>query len=441
MQQGMSSSGSPNTIVQKASAEILVSEGRNSGLGYHHYRSWVRYSAGLLLFICGIFSNYASKIENRTIVARCGDETNPDCAPKAFAGVGFQTWWMFGSEFLALAIFYVDKFYNKRQGKYPYTEFRKESEVGILKAKGPFWIWFIPACCDFGASVLSNMSSQLIYTSTKSMLANTMAVITALLQLLVIRRALRIHEVLGVLGMTTAMVLTAIPAVLQPDVNSSNKDYAAWYGILFYLLATVLWSLQFIIEEVFFKRWNFSPFQAVGLEGMCGFVISSAALPIFHVSGFENVKASFYQFGHSPKVIGVFFLYTVATIGFNAFGQMTTKLSSALFRLTISEMRAPTSWLIDLGLGWIKYNNYAMVALFVYIVAFSTYARLWFPAKKVPRAYLKISKALHIPHWTKPEKDEDHSWVYEIIAEKEARKNGVVSHVNDGASPLPTQEP
>eukprot|EP01057_Protomagalhaensia_wolfi_P000230 Protomagalhaensia_wolfi_Nauph_80__229@NODE_1129_length_1708_cov_252_212103_g861_i0_p1_GENE_NODE_1129_length_1708_cov_252_212103_g861_i0NODE_1129_length_1708_cov_252_212103_g861_i0_p1_ORF_typecomplete_len434_score94_19CRTlike/PF08627_10/1_9e03CRTlike/PF08627_10/2_1e29SLC35F/PF06027_12/8_8e02SLC35F/PF06027_12/5_9e29Nuc_sug_transp/PF04142_15/7_2e02Nuc_sug_transp/PF04142_15/1e23UAA/PF08449_11/2_5e14TPT/PF03151_16/4_8e14PUNUT/PF16913_5/6_1e11EamA/PF00892_20/6_5e02EamA/PF00892_20/1_2e06EamA/PF00892_20 len=368
----------------------------------HQYPVWIKWIAAFVCFSSGCVSSYSFKIMNKQQVRRCGDLTDPDCDAKSFNGPFLQTLIMFFGEMLCLFLWMGDEAINKKKSKVPWSDFTLNHK-SFVKRDGKWWGWALPSFLDFIATVMSNIALTITYASTVTMLRNTFVVVAALLQLILIRRALRVHEWIGVITVSTAMVLTAIPAILRPEDASHSAGEAA-LGVILAVLSTVFQAIQMVFEEFLFTKWRYSPIKAVGMEGCTGIVYTLIAFPIVHATGMENVKHAWYQWANDSVCLGITFLFLAACILFNGGGLATTKLGGALLRGIVRAGRAPAIWIVDLIVGWIAYDNYNLISVFIFIIGFSIHARMW-PAEKFPRWH----KVMSTPwHWccTKPELDE-----------------------------------
>eukprot|EP01054_Gregarina_sp_Poly1_P009877 Gregarina_sp_Poly_1__9876@NODE_640_length_7000_cov_184_134574_g489_i0_p3_GENE_NODE_640_length_7000_cov_184_134574_g489_i0NODE_640_length_7000_cov_184_134574_g489_i0_p3_ORF_typecomplete_len430_score29_95SLC35F/PF06027_12/3e22Nuc_sug_transp/PF04142_15/3_2e02Nuc_sug_transp/PF04142_15/4_5e18CRTlike/PF08627_10/7_5e16UAA/PF08449_11/1_9e09TPT/PF03151_16/4_2e08PUNUT/PF16913_5/1e07EamA/PF00892_20/7_4e02EamA/PF00892_20/0_0094EamA/PF00892_20/1_3e03NADH5_C/PF06455_11/0_25NADH5_C/PF06455_11/2_3e03Mg_trans_NI len=383
-----------------------IVDGRDANLPLLHYFPWwTKWLAALVCYICGLFTAYAFKWQNKTFVQPCDDLENESCSPIPFVGAFLQALFMFFGESLCLLVWLLDNFINRRKNRVAWSDFTR-SYNSFVKPDGHWWHWPFLACLDFGATVTNNIAYTLTYASTVHMLHNIHVIICALEQLAIIRRALRIHEWIGVITITTAMVLTALPAILRPETSVLHDGSSAWLGVVLALLSTGFRGSQIICEEWLFIKARYSPIKAVGVEGLSGVVLVSIAMPIVQVSGLENVKISFYQFFHSPKLVLITLFYWVACIGFNGGGVATIKLGGGLLRAALSALRAPSVWILDLIARWIEFEYYNLAAVFVFLSGFAVHIRLY-PPNKFPRMHRFLSKPWH---WccTRPELDEDY---------------------------------
>eukprot|EP01055_Gregarina_sp_Pseudo9_P000177 Gregarina_sp_Pseudo_9__176@NODE_1116_length_1865_cov_146_977547_g1043_i0_p1_GENE_NODE_1116_length_1865_cov_146_977547_g1043_i0NODE_1116_length_1865_cov_146_977547_g1043_i0_p1_ORF_typecomplete_len444_score59_10SLC35F/PF06027_12/93SLC35F/PF06027_12/1_3e28Nuc_sug_transp/PF04142_15/3_1e02Nuc_sug_transp/PF04142_15/4_1e26CRTlike/PF08627_10/3_8e02CRTlike/PF08627_10/4e24CRTlike/PF08627_10/3_2e02UAA/PF08449_11/1_7e17TPT/PF03151_16/7_2e14PUNUT/PF16913_5/1e11EamA/PF00892_20/2_1e02EamA/PF00892_20/4_4e06EamA len=358
----------------------------------HTFPSWTKWVAAFTCFFSGVISSYSFKIQNKQIVERCSDQSDPDCLPKGFVGAFLQAFLMFLGETMCLGLWALDRAMNSGKRRVPWSDFTV-NHSSFVKPQGHWWGWLIPAALDTLATVCANVAMTLTYASTVQMLRNFLVVVCALMQLGLIRRALRIHEWVGVLLITVAMVLTAIPAIQNPEASDTNDGSKAWVGIVLAIIGTTMQGFQIIFEEWLFSKWRYSPTKAVGIEGIAGLVYVAIVMPISQKTGLEDIRASWYQFGHSWRIGIVTLFYFIACILFNASGLATTKLGGGLLRSIMFAVRAPAVWILDLIVGWIDFDVYNLVSIFVFLIGFAIHVRLY-PASKVPKTHALLSTAI-----------------------------------------------
>lgn len=229
----------------------------------------------------------------------------------------------------------------------------------------PLWWWLTPAPLDFVECALGNMATTITYASTVQMLHNFMVVASALFCLLILKRPLRVHEWLGCFVVTSALVLTGIPAIERPETTSSAASSRHWLGILLAILSTCVHALQNVWEEHLFCKGRISTLLAVGIEGSAGCVITLAALPLVHLSGLENIGTGLRQLRRSRTLQMGSAIYAVASFLNNAAGIAVTKWSSALLRCLFMAARPPLVWLAEMLLRWNAFDWCNFAAMFV----------------------------------------------------------------------------
>eukprot|EP01054_Gregarina_sp_Poly1_P009876 Gregarina_sp_Poly_1__9875@NODE_640_length_7000_cov_184_134574_g489_i0_p2_GENE_NODE_640_length_7000_cov_184_134574_g489_i0NODE_640_length_7000_cov_184_134574_g489_i0_p2_ORF_typecomplete_len431_score32_96SLC35F/PF06027_12/1_6e21CRTlike/PF08627_10/2_2e19Nuc_sug_transp/PF04142_15/2e19UAA/PF08449_11/1_4e12PUNUT/PF16913_5/6e12TPT/PF03151_16/3_1e10EamA/PF00892_20/1_8e03EamA/PF00892_20/0_0021EamA/PF00892_20/3_9e02Ferric_reduct/PF01794_19/1_2e03Ferric_reduct/PF01794_19/0_0021Ferric_reduct/PF01794_19/4_6e len=399
-----------HSLVSIEADAVLESVSEKSGNSLNEYKPilhqfpwWSKWIAAFVCWSTGVFAAYAFKWQNKTFVQQCDDLENEDCRPIPFVGPFLQVLLMFIGEAFCFLIWNVDNLINRSKNRVPWTDFTR-SDQSFAKPEGHWWHWALLAFMDFSGSTLNNIANTITYASTTQMLHNTMVIICAFEQLTIIRRALRIHEWIGVVTITTAMVLTALPAILNPETSVTNDGSSAWLGVLFALLSTCCQGTQIMMEEWLFMKSRYGPIKAVGIEGLAGIVMVVIAMPIAQATALDNVRLSFYQFFNSRRLVIITVFYFIACIGFNGGGVATIKLGGGLLRSMLSALRGPSVWILDLITKWITFEYINLVAIFIFLVGFAIHVRCY-PPEKFPRMHRFLSKPWH---WccTRPELDE-----------------------------------
>eukprot|EP01054_Gregarina_sp_Poly1_P009875 Gregarina_sp_Poly_1__9874@NODE_640_length_7000_cov_184_134574_g489_i0_p4_GENE_NODE_640_length_7000_cov_184_134574_g489_i0NODE_640_length_7000_cov_184_134574_g489_i0_p4_ORF_typecomplete_len427_score29_30SLC35F/PF06027_12/1_6e02SLC35F/PF06027_12/1_4e23Nuc_sug_transp/PF04142_15/1_1e20CRTlike/PF08627_10/1_9e18CRTlike/PF08627_10/5_5e02UAA/PF08449_11/3e02UAA/PF08449_11/1_2e12TPT/PF03151_16/1_4e09PUNUT/PF16913_5/2_2e08Mg_trans_NIPA/PF05653_14/1_7e02Mg_trans_NIPA/PF05653_14/1_7Ferric_reduct/PF01794_19/8 len=382
-------------------------------LALHQFPWWSKWITAFVCYTSGVFAAYAFKWQNKTSVQQCDDLENEDCRPIPFIGAFLQVLFMFIGEAFCFLIWNVDNLINRSRNRPPWTDFTL-SNRSFVKPHGRWWHWAPLASLDVSASIMNNIAYTITYASTIQMLHNSLVIICAFEQLAIIRRALRIHEWIGVITVTIAMILTVLPAILNPETSTTNDGSSAWLGILLAILTTCLSGTQIILEEWLFIKSGYGPFKAVGIQGLTGIVLVIVAMPIAHFTALENVMLSFYQFFHSRRLMVITVFYLVASIGFTGGGAATIKLGGGLLRSMLSAVRGPSAWILDLITKWIEFEYYNLVAVFIFLAGFAIHVRCY-PPNRFPRMHRFLSKPWH---WccTRPELDED--YVDEALVKK-----------------------
>lgn len=129
-------------------------------------------------------------------------------------------------------------------------------------------------------------------------------------------------------------------------------------GAILVVLAQVLASIQFVVEEKLLKNVDAAPLQVVGWEGFFGLSMATTLLFVLYwVPGsdhhsFENAPFALAQmFNSSALTLGV--VGSIVSIAFfNFFGISITKRVSATIRAIIDSARTFCIWLVSLYLEW-----------------------------------------------------------------------------------------
>lgn len=336
------------------------------------YPGWILWLCASLCIVTGVFCSIVFKWQNKVIVKPCD---NCDYVP--FEGALYQTQQMFIGETLAMILYYLDSYLSKRKANAPVFDFAKSLDYYKLP-QGPFWYWPVCSLFDFAATLMIMISLKMTYASTIQMLRNFMVVICAFLQPFMMKKAVKIHEAFGVVLITVAMVLTAIPAIQTPDSDGDNTSSTSQViiGVVLAVAGTSLQAVQLILEEAFIKKGRSSPLRCVAWEGIGGLVYSFVAWPICQKLNMEDVTGSWYASLHSTTISVLTIIYVPTATAFNVTGLATTLLGSGLLRGVCFAVRSPLVWIISLIVKWQDYDNYSLASAIVFCIGFAIYVNL-----------------------------------------------------------------
>ncbi|EZG79246.1 putative transmembrane protein [Gregarina niphandrodes] len=337
-----------------------------------NYPSWIAYLMALFTICAGVFSSTTSTWMNKQNAPSCSG-----CEPEPFVGAMLQTQQMFIAECIALIVWLIDNYFSGRAKKAPLFEFVTD-KIELTGPTGRWWFWPCCAVCDFAATLMINHAYQYTFAATVEMLRNFMVVMAAVFQVVLIRKSVTVHQWLGVLSITVAMILTAIPAIISPD--DSLHDASATrtvIGVALAVAGTTVQAFQLLVEEWLFRKGRYPPLKAVGLEGITGMILTCIAWPIYQNTGAEDITGSWYQLFHNRTLIGVTLGYLPCGTIFNICGLGTTKLAGGLLRGVCFAVRAPLVWLVSMIVKWQSYDNYSLASAIVFALGFTVYCNFY----------------------------------------------------------------
>eukprot|EP00913_Durusdinium_trenchii_P007733 g7262.t1 len=130
------------------------------------------------------------------------------------------------------------------------------------------------------------------------------------------------------------------------------------FGMFLCVLARVVNSIQFVLEEKVMGESGLHPFEVTGTEGVYGLLMTAcvimpilAYIPGSDVGGvFENTEDSLMMIQRNGTLDLVLFFYLLGLWGLNALGMMVMKHLGSVFRAVSRNMQALFVWLIDMAL-------------------------------------------------------------------------------------------
>eukprot|EP00439_Symbiodinium_sp_Y106_P049671 s1907_g6.t1 len=124
------------------------------------------------------------------------------------------------------------------------------------------------------------------------------------------------------------------------------------------VLARVVNSIQFVLEEKVMGESGLHPFEVTGTEGVYGLLMTAcvimpilARIPGSDVGGvYENTEDSLLMIQRNGTLDLVLIFYLLGLWGLNALGMMVMKHLGSVFRAVSRNMQALFVWLIDMAL-------------------------------------------------------------------------------------------
>ncbi|XP_074597421.1 transport and golgi organization 9 isoform X2 [Brevipalpus obovatus] len=225
-------------------------------------------------------------------------------------------------------------------------------------------VFALPAICDMLATSTMYVGLGLTYASSFQMLRGSLIIFTGILSIIFLNRKLKMYEYLGIL-----FVIAGLTVVGVADMKSSGETKDAKHiiiGDVLIILAQIVTAVQMVLEEKFVNSQEVSPLQAVGWEGLFGFLATVTLLvPMYFIyvgqgiftnpyGQIEDVVDAFFQIKNSWQV-ALGFLGTIVSIAFfNFAGVSVTKEISATTRTVLDSIRTFVIKVIGVSLSWEK---------------------------------------------------------------------------------------
>jgi len=206
----------------------------------------------------------------------------------------------------------------------------------------------------------------LTHASTYQMLRGAVIVFTGLLSVAFLQKVLHAYKWLGMVLVTCGLIVVGVAEIIfgtdaKTDINGVIT------GDLLVIMAQVIVSIQMVYEEKFLNKYDVPALLAVGLEGIFGMIILSAAIiPMYFIyvpSTFshnplhrlEDPLFAFQQMGENKTIIAALCGTILSMALFNFAGISVTKQLSATTRKVLDSIRTPVIWMVCLSLGWQKF--------------------------------------------------------------------------------------
>jgi len=224
---------------------------------------------------------------------------------------------------------------------------------------------FLPAMGDLVGSILSFTGLVYISNSTAQMLGSSIIIMVAVNSYIFLGRRYNRIQYAGMFIVLASLLVVGYSADMaarsKPEKGSGMQEYSASqqaFGMFLCVLARVVNSIQFVLEEKVMGESGFHPFEVTGTEGVYGLIMTAcvimpilANIPGSDVGGvFENTKDSLLMIQRNSTLDLVLVFYLLGLWGLNALGMMVMKHLGSVFRAVSRNMQALFVWLIDMAL-------------------------------------------------------------------------------------------
>mmetsp|Transcript_58083 Transcript_58083/g.101661 ORF Transcript_58083/g.101661 Transcript_58083/m.101661 type:complete len:342 (+) Transcript_58083:101-1126(+) len=309
--------------------------------------SYTLYSFMLLMLLMGTVNMVMLKFQHMQAVPMI-----PGGPAVPFDHPWFQAGLMMVGEFLCLPVYFCT---------------RRPSDVKSSE-RTPKWIFLVPCCCDLIATALVCTGLAFVAVSVVQMCRGSIIIFACAMSFLFLGRRQHNYQLVGVVLVTVGISLVSMSALQAQSKGTSSNLFL---GISLCIIAQVFQASMFVYEEKIMTQYVVEPLQVVGMEGLCGIIISGVLLTVFHFLGYANTPGAIYQICHSPPLLFSVFGSMLAVAAFNFSGATVTKKSSAVARTTIKISSTILIWFVELAAGW---NTFSRLQLFGFMfVAVGTF--------------------------------------------------------------------
>lgn len=274
---------------------------------------------------------------------------------RAFDHPFMQASSMFLGEILCLVTFKIMYFIYSKQGV--------ENEKALTKGNRNFnpFILFIPAMCDMTATSIMYVGLTMTYASSFQMFRGSVIIFVGLLSVGFLERILKKREWAGIfmviVGLTT---VGAADFMFSPKGEDNPDRNSIITGDILIIIAQVITAIQMVVEEKFVTGQDIPPLQAVGWEGLFGFIVLSLLqIPFYfiHVGPpfsnnsrgvLEDAIEGFIQIGNNWRLFFAIMGTIISIAFFNFAGISVTKEMSATSRMVLDSVRTIVIWIVGL---------------------------------------------------------------------------------------------
>ncbi|XP_050316084.1 solute carrier family 35 member F6 [Anthonomus grandis grandis] len=316
--------------------------------------AWTNYQVflALLMVFTGSINTISTKWADRL------KSEGRDGELKNFDHPFFQASTMFLGEFMCLIVFKVMYFIysRRRDGSEEVSELTKGNQNF-----NPL-ILFIPAMCDMTATSIMYIGLNLTYASSFQMFRGSVIVFVGILSVAFLHRTLGKREWFGILSVILGLGVVGLADFMSKDTSGENHNKNDIItGDMLIVIAQIIQAVQMVVEEKFVQGHNIPSLQAVGWEGLFGFVtLGLLQIPFYFIFAvkplvpnngdrLEDAIDAFIQIGNNWRLLMAILGTIISIAFFNFAGISVTKEMSATTRMVLDSVRTIIIWMFSLA--------------------------------------------------------------------------------------------
>ena len=215
-----------------------------------------------------------------------------------------------------------------------------------------------PALCDLASTGLMYVGLALVDASVFQMLRGSVVVWTALLSKLFLDKTFLPFQYASIFLVVAGTLVVGYAGTTERDSKSTTSELYLGTGVV--LLAQLVGSVQYVLEERFLGNYDLPALALVGYEGSWGALASFALLVALYnaeslerpENAVESVPDAFAQMGSNGSICAAVFLNMVSIAAFNFCGVMVTKAFSSSHRTVLDALRTVLIWVFAVAVGW-----------------------------------------------------------------------------------------
>ncbi|XP_029669820.1 solute carrier family 35 member F6 [Formica exsecta] len=344
--------------------------------------AWTNYqrTLAILQIITGSFNTLSVKYADRQVVL------GEDKQLRHFNHPFMQSLFMFIGEalcFLAFKIFYY--YYNRRaDGSVDNNVLTKGSRIFNPS------ILLVPALCDMFATSIMYIGLNMTYASSFQMLRGSVIVFTGMLSIGFLNRKLGIREWIGIGFVIIGLAFVGASDILTMG-DSDISVNSVITGDLLIIFAQVITAVQMVVEEKYMMEQNIPALQAIGWEGIFGFIgIFIALIPLNYITApppfadnsrgtLEASVEALVEIGSSSKLLIAIIGISFSIAFFNFAGISVTKEMSATTRMILDSVRTILIWAFSLAFQWQVFHYMQLIGFTILLIGMACYNNIVIP--------------------------------------------------------------
>jgi len=257
-------------------------------------------------------------------------------------------------------------------------------------------ILYAPALCDMVGTSLMYIGLNLTYAASFQMFRGAVIIFTGVFSTLFLKRRLFCYKWTGILIVLAGLATVGCADIFFGDKkNSENLTPASIItGDLLIVGAQLVTAIQMVLEEKFVCGRNVPPLQAVGWEGLFGFVTLGVLLiPMYFlkISGapIEDTIDGFYQIKNNWHIAAGFGGTILSISFFNFAGVSVTKEMSATTRMVLDSVRTIFIWMFSMTVHWQGFHPLTLIGFVVLLTGMMLYNNILFMPFLISRGLVR----------------------------------------------------
>ena len=254
-------------------------------------------------------------------------------------------------------------------------------------------IWVVPAVCDMSVTALLYIALTWTHVASFQMLRGSVIIFTGLISVAFLGTKLSVRNWVGMFTVTLGLVLVAIGDYVFFRESAHLEKNTVLAGDLLIIVGMGITAIMATCEERNFRKYNVSPLQSVGWEGIWGFSILTVLLfPMFFIPWhlpagqdfwqdrprFEDSIDGLKQIFSSNFLLISALLFIVNTALFNFSRLTVTKTMNATTSLVLDSVRTIFIWAFSLIVGWQKFEPLQPIGYLIVFIGICIYYNLIF---------------------------------------------------------------
>lgn len=309
----------------------------------------------------------------------------------------FQASCMFTGEMCCYLVYKIAICYFKRKG----TGAEKTSTLTKGTRSFNVFIMLGPAMCDMLATSAMYVGLTMTYASSFQMLRGSVIIFTGLFSFVFLNRRMHFYSIIGIVLVIIGLALVGVADIILMDKDEkSQSTKQIIIGDSLIIAAQLICAVQFVLEEKYVAGLDISSLQAIGWEGIFGFVVLFFLQIIFYwiPAGepftnnprdvLEDSYDAFVQISNRNLLWLALTVMILSIAFFNFAGISITKELSATTRMVLDSLRTIVIWAFSLVFFGQKFQYLQLVGFAFLITGMFFYNRIGcrqickpFPAK------------------------------------------------------------